>query len=77
MPRIATVDGQDKRDPTEEIKEELLAGIIVGLGQRFEATALEWAEGVYKTFEAIIEPTDHVSQHEARQHLIKLLQEPS
>lgn len=73
-PRIATKAGIDVRDPTEDIKEELLAGIIVGLGEDFEATHTQWAEGVHKAFQTILEPIDSVSRQEARNHLISLLQ---
>jgi hypothetical protein len=75
MPRIATVEGEDVRDPTEDIKEELLAGAIVGLGETFKATHLQWAEGIFKTFEAIMSPAEYEDKLEAREHLIKLLQE--
>lgn len=74
MPRIATKDGTDVRDPTEDIKEELLAGIIVGLGEDFEATHEQWAEGLFKTFEAIMEPATEPDRKLARDYLIKLLQ---
>lgn len=72
--RIATNDGENVQDKTEEIREELLAGIVVGLGEDFEATHYEWAEGMFKCFETMMEGEAPEHQDEARTHFINLLQ---
>ena len=72
-PRIATNNGQDVQDVTEQIREEALAGLIVGLGEHFQADNLQWAEGFHKAFNDVMSPASPEAQHEARLHLIELL----
>jgi hypothetical protein len=71
--RIATKDGVNVHDKAEEIFEELLAGAIVGLGEDYEASPVEYAEGLFRVFEAFLSPADPEMKAEARDYLIKRL----
>jgi hypothetical protein len=71
--RIATKDGINVQDKAEEIHEELLAGAIVGLGEEFEATPRDYAEGLFRTFESFLSPGDPEDYRDARDYLIKRL----
>lgn len=71
--RIATKDGVNVQDTAEEIHEELLAGAIVGLGEDFQATPVEYAEGIFRTFESLLSPGDPAMYQEAKDHLLKRL----
>jgi hypothetical protein len=71
--RIATKDGVNVKDTAGEIHEELIAGAIVGLGEDFKATPIDYAEGIYRTFESFLAPGDPDMYREARDYLIKRL----
>lgn len=72
-PRIATKDGEDVRDPAEEIKESILAGILGEFDPSYEADNIQWAEGFHRAFEEVIGTLDSGSQLETRLHFIQLL----
>lgn len=71
--RIATKDGVNVHDKAQEIYEELVAGAVVGLGEDYEATNIDYAEGIFRTFEALMSPVDPETRAEARDYLIKRL----
>lgn len=51
---LAAVDGKNVLDKAEIIGDEVLAGLVVQMEQGFEATNIEWAEGMFNALERIL-----------------------
>lgn len=54
MPYLATVDGNSVGHKAEQIGDEVMAAIVTQLDHGFEATNIEWAEGMYNALSRIL-----------------------
>lgn len=71
--RLATDNGE-KTDPVGIIKDCIIQSLVIELGETFEATSHQWAEGIYEAMSAIGEAQSDVAMEEMKHKLKELLE---